>query len=127
MASLGEIAAARQKLDAAEAAVAQNAADLADAQSDLTDLGGIGHTGPERAAVVKRIKALNTQRTKLVAVATAAAAEVERLRQENATATGPEALVAGLDGQVPVALLLVRLEICFSTDAKTLRIRIFFD
>lgn len=127
MASLGEIAAARQTLDAAEAAVAQNASDLADAQSDLTDLGGIGHTGPERAAIVKRIKALNTQRTKLVAAATAAAAEVERLRQENATATGPEALVAGLNGQVPVALLPVRLETRFSADAKTLRIRIFPD
>jgi hypothetical protein len=41
-----------------------------------------------------------------------------------ATATNPAALVAGLDGQVPIALLPVRLETRFAADRSNLRIRI---
>ena len=39
----------------------------------------------------------------------------------------PEQLIAGLDGQVPIVLLPIRLETRFSSDRRTLRIRIFPD
>jgi hypothetical protein len=127
MASRDAIAAARTALAAAEAAVARNAAGLAEARSELTELDGVGGTGAPRAALAKRLETLIAAREALVAAEVAARAEVHRLRDDTAAATRPEELVAGLDGQVPVALLPIRLETRFSADRRTLRIRVFPD
>ncbi len=121
------LAAARRALVAAEAAVARNVAALADAQAALADLEASGASLVQRRPVIREIRRLTTARAQLDAGVATARAEVQRLRDLAAGATGPEQLIAALDGQVPVALLPVRLETRFSADRQTLRIRVFPD
>ncbi len=119
------ITAARAALEAAEAALADNDVQQADARRELGELQAAGADGLELRALQRRLGALATARARLVAAVDAARAKVQRLRDAAAAATGPEALLAGLDGQVPVTLLPVRLETRFAADRRSLRIRVY--
>ncbi len=119
------IAAARAGLEAAEAALADNDAQQADTRRELAELQAAGADRLELRALQRRLGALATARARLVTAVDAARAKVQRLRDAAAAATGPEAQLAGLDGQVPVTLLPVRLETRFAPDRRSLRIRIY--
>ena len=100
-------------------------------------LGSSGRVGPWRSSrnparprlgdrwCGRRIAKLRTERKRRRRAVAEARTEVERLRSAASDGIEPEMLVAGLEGQVPVALLPVRLETRFTADATGLRIRIF--
>jgi hypothetical protein len=119
------IAAARKRLDAAERAANQTTARLIRSRETLTALQEAGAPAPRRREVRRRIAKLRTERKRRRRAVREARTEVERLRNAASDGVEPETLVAGLEGQVPVTLLPVRLETRFTEDATGLRIRIF--
>jgi hypothetical protein len=123
--SSAAIAAERARLGEAEAEGAAKATSLAEAQHELAALESSGAPPAARRAVGKRIATLTTERRRSLAMVETSRAEIERLRDLDVRAEGPEQRVARLDGQVPIALLPVRLETRFTAGGRRLQIRVF--
>ncbi len=123
---LAPIVAARKELAGAEAKVATSAAGIAAAEAARDALLRQGAKGAAIAAADKKLANLTKQHRVLTKAVGAAAGKISDLSDGLlSVAVAPERLVATLDGQLPVALLPVRVETRFFNGATELRVRIY--
>ncbi len=126
-ADIAALAAARAEARDLEAQSRAAGARLRAAEAQLERLVASGAPPARIEAALRRVEALSNARDEITGRLEEVRARIQELADRIATADGPEAAVASLDGGLPVALLPLRIETRFADAGTTLRIRVFPD
>jgi hypothetical protein len=122
-----KLAAARQAVADSERALIARASEIRLARAELVELARQGAASAALKRAERRLDALDKERERV---------SERRLRDERVAdglakavdaESDFESAIGDLDGQVPIALLPVRIETRFTTDLKKLRVRVFPD
>ncbi|MGH9265529.1 MAG: hypothetical protein ACRD1D_12650, partial [Acidimicrobiales bacterium] len=126
-ADLAALARARQEARQLEAQRRAQETRLRAAQKALARLAAMGAPRAEIEIVIRRIEELNAALDQTTGRIEEVQALIAELLERIATADQPESTIASLDGQIPVALLPLRIETRFADGGATLHIRVFPD